>query len=80
MSGLEWFLSTVLVVLYVALIFTVAILTFRKGHVVLGVAGIFLPILWLVGAVLPPTARSRYDVESYQREQALAATSRGGAL
>jgi hypothetical protein len=80
MSGLEWILSTVLVVLYIALIFTVAVMTFRKGHVVLGVAGIFVPILWLVGAVLPPTARSNYDVENYQREQALAATSRGGAL
>jgi hypothetical protein len=80
MSGLEWFLSVVLGVLYIALICTVAIVTFRKGHIVLGVAGIFLPILWLLGAVLPPTSRSAYDVDSYQREQAIAATSRGGAL
>jgi hypothetical protein len=53
MSGLDWFLGTTLVVLYIFLIFTVALITFRKGHYVLGFLGIFLPFLWLIGAVLP---------------------------
>jgi uncharacterized membrane protein len=53
MSGLEWFLGTTLVVLYIFLIFTVALITFRKGYLVLGFLGIFLPFLWLIGAVLP---------------------------
>jgi uncharacterized membrane protein len=53
MSGLEWFLGTTLAVLYLFLIFTVALITFRKGHFVLGFLGIFLPFLWLIGAVLP---------------------------
>jgi hypothetical protein len=53
MSGLEWFLGTTLAVLYLFLIFTVALITFRKGHFVLGLLGIFLPFLWLIGAVLP---------------------------
>ena len=53
MTGLEWFLSTTLIVLYIFLVFTVALITFRKGHFVLGVLGIFLPFLWLIGALLP---------------------------
>jgi 4-amino-4-deoxy-L-arabinose transferase-like glycosyltransferase len=47
------FLGTTLAVLYLFLIFTVASITFRKGHFVLGFLGIILPFLWLIGAVLP---------------------------
>jgi hypothetical protein len=32
----------------------VAIMTFRKGHWVLGLIGFIFPILWLIGAILPP--------------------------
>ena len=49
MSGLLLGLS----VLYLVLLFTVAVITFRKGHWVLGLIGFFIPVLWLVGAVLP---------------------------
>ena len=50
-----WFLWGGLVVLYLVLVFTVCVVTFRKGHTVLGILGIFLPFLWLIGAALPPT-------------------------
>lgn len=53
MTGLEWFLGTALAVLYLTCLFTVALITFRKGYFVLGILGIFLPVLWLIGAVLP---------------------------
>jgi hypothetical protein len=53
MTGLEWFLTTILMVMYIFLIFTVALITFRKGYFVLGFLGIFLPFLWLIGALLP---------------------------
>jgi hypothetical protein len=53
MTGLEWFLGTTLAVLYLFLIFTVGLITYRKGHFVLLILGIFLPFLWLIGAVLP---------------------------
>lgn len=52
-SGLEWFLGTTLAVLYLFILFTAGMLTFRKGHLVLFFRGIVLPFLWLVGAVLP---------------------------
>lgn len=55
MTTLEMILSAFLVVIYIVAIFTVATLTFSKGHWILGILGIFFPFLWLIGAVLPPT-------------------------
>jgi hypothetical protein len=58
MSGLDWFFAIGLGVLYLVLLFTLCVLCFRKGHWVLGLIGIFIPIFWIIGAVLP--ARRRY--------------------
>jgi cadmium resistance protein CadD (predicted permease) len=57
MSGTIWYVG--LGVIYLVLLFTVAVLTFRKGHWVLGLIGIIFPILWLIGAVLPDKRRRR---------------------
>ena len=70
MTGLEWFLSFTLFALYVACLFTVCVLTFKKGYTWLGIVGIFLPILWLIGAILPAKAGSRAQVEDSMRRQA----------
>jgi hypothetical protein len=51
MSGLGW--SITLGVIYLVLLFTLAVLTFRKGHWILGLIGFIFPILWVIGAVLP---------------------------
>jgi len=56
MSGWGWFL---LAAIYLVLLFTLAVMTFRKGHWVLGIIGFFLPVLWLIGAVLPGRRYSR---------------------
>jgi hypothetical protein len=53
MSGTGWFFAIGLGVLYLVLLFTVALMTFRKGHWILGVIGIIFPVLWLIGAILP---------------------------
>jgi len=50
-----WF--TTLGIIYLVLLFTVAILSFRKGHWVLGLAGFFFPVLWVIGAILPTKHR-----------------------
>jgi hypothetical protein len=42
--------------LYVLLLITLGIISIRKGHWVMFIIGIFLPLFWLIGAVLPPTA------------------------
>jgi hypothetical protein len=53
MSALDWFFTTFLIFIYIFLLFTVCLLTFRKGYIVLGIIGIFIPFLWLIGAILP---------------------------
>jgi hypothetical protein len=67
MSATEWVLGSILVVLYFGCLFTVCALTFRKGHVLLGILGIFLPLLWLIGAVLPAKPGSSYAIDERQR-------------
>lgn len=47
-------------VIYLVLLFTVAIMTFRKGHWILGLIGFIFPVLWLIGAVLPSHRNGRH--------------------
>ena len=58
MSFLEWLLLAILLVIYLTCVFTVATITFRNGHWILGILGIFFPVFWLIGVVLPPTAKA----------------------
>jgi apolipoprotein N-acyltransferase len=67
MDFLGWMFTSWLVVLYFFLLFTVCLLTFQKGHILLGILGIFLPILWLIGAILPARPGSRYQMEEMAR-------------
>jgi len=55
MTFLELFLLSFLFAIYLVCIFTVAAVTFRNGHWILGILGIFFPVFWLIGAILPPT-------------------------
>jgi hypothetical protein len=40
-------------VLYILLLITLGILSIRKGHWVMFLIGLFLPIFWIIGALLP---------------------------
>ena len=42
-----------LAVLYVVLLITLGLTTIRKGHWVMFIVGIFIPIFWIIGAVMP---------------------------
>ncbi|HUK97955.1 MAG TPA: hypothetical protein VLV46_09880 [Gaiellaceae bacterium] len=44
--------------LYFLLLLTLGIMTLRKGHWVMFIFGIVFPLLWLIGAVIPPVART----------------------
>ena len=48
-----WGIGVLGIVLYVVL----GILCWRKGHRLLFVIGIFMTLLWLIGAVIPPKAQ-----------------------
>ena len=43
-------------ILYLLLLFTLGFMTLRKGHWVMFIFGIFLPIFWLIGAMIQPVA------------------------
>jgi hypothetical protein len=76
MSVLDWILTSILIVLYLGLLITICTLTFQKGYIVLGIVGIFIPLLWLVGVILPPKRGSPYEIKEMRRLQMLA--SQGG--
>jgi hypothetical protein len=40
--------------LYIVLLVTMGVLTLRKGHWVMFIVGIFFPLFWLIGAIMPP--------------------------
>jgi hypothetical protein len=42
-----------LAVLYLILILTLGIATIRKGHWVMFIIGLFLPLFWIIGALMP---------------------------
>jgi hypothetical protein len=69
MSVLDWFLWSTLFVFYIMCLVTVCVFTFKKGHVLLGILGIFFPFLWLIGAILPAKPGSRYEIEEGIRTQ-----------
>jgi hypothetical protein len=43
-----------LAILYVVLLITLGIITIRKGHWVMFILGIFLPLFWIIGALMRP--------------------------
>jgi hypothetical protein len=40
--------------IYFVLLITLGILSIRKGHWVMFIVGIFIPLFWIIGALLPP--------------------------
>ena len=43
-------------VLYVILLVTLGLTTVRKGHWMMFILGFFLPLFWVIGALIGPTA------------------------
>jgi hypothetical protein len=43
--------------IYLVLIVTLGVLSIRKGHWVMFIIGFFIPLFWLIGAILPPKRR-----------------------
>jgi len=50
-NGTVWYVG--LGIIYLVLLFTLAVMSFRKGHWILGLTGFIFPVLWIVGALLP---------------------------
>lgn len=70
MTTLDWILTVSFGILYFFLLFTVCVMTFQKGHWLLGIIGIFVPFLWLIGAIMPAKPGSTYQMREASRYQA----------
>jgi hypothetical protein len=44
-------------ILYFVLLLTLGIISIRKGHWVMFIIGLFLPLFWFIGALLPRKTR-----------------------
>lgn len=72
MTALEWILTSMLVTLYFTILITAGVTTFSKGRWVLGILGLFVPLLWLIGMFLPARPGSRYAArQQYGTDTAL---------
>jgi hypothetical protein len=40
-------------IVYLALLVTLGIVSLRKGHWIMFIIGLFLPLFWLIGALIP---------------------------
>ena len=40
-------------ILYFILLVTLGIMTIRKGHWVMFIIGLFIPLFWIIGALMP---------------------------
>jgi hypothetical protein len=40
-------------IIYFVLLVTLGVLSLRKGHWVMFIVGVFIPLFWLIGALVP---------------------------
>lgn len=59
-----WVFGGLAAILYLFLIITLGLTTLRKGHWIMFILGFFLPLLWIVGALMPPTASAARAAQS----------------
>ncbi len=52
-------LSVGLGILYFILLVTLGIMSIRKGHWVMFIIGLFIPLFWVIGALMPPKEAAR---------------------
>ncbi len=45
-------------IIWFVLMVTLGVMTLRKGHWVMFIIGIFIPLFWIIGAVIPPKQRT----------------------
>ena len=50
-------MAFILGVIYVVLLITLGIMSLRKGHWVMFIIGLFIPLFWLIGAAIPRRVR-----------------------
>jgi hypothetical protein len=44
-------------IIYFVLLITLGVVSLRKGHWVMFIIGLFIPLFWFIGALVPPRRR-----------------------
>jgi len=52
--GVWWYGGGILAVFWLMLLLTLGIIAISKGHWVMFLIGLFFPLFWFIGALLPP--------------------------
>jgi len=52
-TSVWWYGGGIAAFFYVALMLTLGIISISKGHWVMFIIGIFLPLFWFIGALMP---------------------------
>ena len=53
----KWDMGWLIGAIYVVLLITLGVISIRKGHWIMFILGLFVPLFWLIGALLPSRAR-----------------------
>jgi len=54
-----WGIGILGFVIWLTLLVILGVATLRRGHWIMFILGIPLPIFWIIGAIIPPTARAQ---------------------
>jgi hypothetical protein len=57
-------------IIYIFLLIFLGVRTIKNGHWILFIIGFFIPIVWILGGMLPPKGMSRMDEMYAKRDRA----------
>ncbi len=56
--GMWWGIGGGLAILWLVLLIVLGLSCLRKGHWVMFIIGIFFPLFWIIGAIMPPVRKA----------------------
>ena len=56
-------------IIYVFLLIFLGVRTIKNGHWILFIIGFFIPLVWILGGMLPPKGMSRMDALYERRDR-----------
>jgi hypothetical protein len=68
----RWELSLLYVglgIIYIFLLIFLGVRTIKNGHWILFIIGFFIPLVWIIGGMLPPKGMSRMDALYERRDR-----------
>jgi hypothetical protein len=57
-------------IIYLFLLLYLGVKTIKNGHWILFIIGFFIPLVWIVGGMIPPKGMSRMDEMYAKRDRA----------